>query len=53
VQLTPVQQGELERRLATLDQDRAQSLTCLFFSLRPRARNSSTRKTGMRPRLPV
>jgi putative addiction module component (TIGR02574 family) len=27
VQLTPVQQGELERRLATLDQDRAQSLT--------------------------
>jgi putative addiction module component (TIGR02574 family) len=27
VQLTPVQQAELERRLATLDQDRAQSLT--------------------------
>ena len=27
VQLTPVQQGELERRLATLDQNRAQSLT--------------------------
>ena len=28
VQLTPVQQAELERRLATLDQDCAQSLTC-------------------------
>jgi putative addiction module component (TIGR02574 family) len=27
VQLTPAQQGELERRLATLDQDRAQSVT--------------------------
>ena len=27
VQLTPVQQAELERRLATLDQDRTQSLT--------------------------
>jgi putative addiction module component (TIGR02574 family) len=27
VQLTPVQQAELERRLATLDQERAQSLT--------------------------
>ena len=27
VQLTPVQQAELERRLATLDQDSAQSLT--------------------------
>jgi len=27
VQLTPVQQAELERRLATLDQDRVQSLT--------------------------
>jgi putative addiction module component (TIGR02574 family) len=27
VQLTPVQQAELERRLATLDQDCAQSLT--------------------------
>jgi putative addiction module component (TIGR02574 family) len=27
VQLMPVQQAELERRLATLDQDRAQSLT--------------------------
>ena len=27
VQLTPAQQGELERRLATLGQDRAQSVT--------------------------
>jgi putative addiction module component (TIGR02574 family) len=27
VQLTPVQQAELERRLTTLDQNRAQSLT--------------------------
>jgi putative addiction module component (TIGR02574 family) len=27
VQLTPAQQAELERRLAKLDQDRAQSLT--------------------------
>jgi putative addiction module component (TIGR02574 family) len=27
VQLTPAQQAELERRLATLDQDRGQSLT--------------------------
>jgi putative addiction module component (TIGR02574 family) len=27
VQLTPAQQAELERRLATLDQDRTQSVT--------------------------
>ena len=27
VQLTPAQQTELERRLATLDQDRTQSIT--------------------------
>jgi putative addiction module component (TIGR02574 family) len=27
VQLTPAQQAELERRLATLDDDRAQSVT--------------------------
>ena len=61
LQLTPSQLAELERRLATLDQDRAQSVTwetlkaelerrcpecSLFFSLRPRARNSSRRKTG-------
>jgi putative addiction module component (TIGR02574 family) len=65
VQLTPAQQPELERRLATLDDDRAQSVTwetlkaeleqrrpsCgRFVSPKPRALNLATRKTATRPR---
>jgi putative addiction module component (TIGR02574 family) len=68
VPLTPAQQTELERRLATLEDHRSQSVTweilkaeleqrcpeCgLFVSVKPRARSSSMRRTGMKPRLRV